>query len=67
MAAKPFLMFLSMAGKGEAEAHSIDHWVAVGQKLTAEKRLAEDVKKVRGCVGEKGRASGFVFSLSIYL
>eukprot|EP00903_Cladosiphon_okamuranus_P009350 g8916.t1 len=39
-------MFRSMAGKGEAEAHSIDHWVAVGQKLTAEKHLAEDVKKV---------------------
>lgn len=43
-----------MAGKGEAEAQSMDHWVAVGQKLTAEKNLAEDVKKVCGvCEGER--------------
>lgn len=55
------LMFRSMAGKGEAEAHSIDHWLAVGQKLTAEKHLAEDVKKVREGVQERGRAAGFRF------
>ncbi|CAB1098833.1 unnamed protein product [Ectocarpus sp. CCAP 1310/34] len=33
-------------GKGEAEAHGMDHWALVGEKLTAEKHLAEDAKKV---------------------
>ncbi|CAM9172832.1 unnamed protein product [Pylaiella littoralis] len=33
-------------GKGEVEAHGIEHWELVGQKLTAEKHLAEDAKKV---------------------
>lgn len=27
------------------EAHGVDHWTLVGEKLTAEKRLAEDAKK----------------------
>ncbi|CAM9801673.1 unnamed protein product [Laminaria digitata] len=33
-------------GKGEVEAHGVEHWTLVGEKLTAEKRLAEDAKKV---------------------
>ena len=33
-------------GKGEVEAHGVDHWTLVGEKLMAEKRLAEDAKKV---------------------
>lgn len=41
----------SVAGKGEAEAHGMDHWALVGQKLTAEKHLADDAKKVRVHVG----------------
>lgn len=34
----------------------MDHWVAVGQKLTAEKHLADEVKKVCGVGGGGGRA-----------
>ena len=34
-------------GKGEVETHGVDHWTLVGEKLTAEKRLAEDAKKAR--------------------
>lgn len=44
----------------------MEHWVAVGQKLTAEKHLADDVKKVCGCV--QGRETYRLWFLSsIYL
>lgn len=36
-----------LGGKGEVEAHGMDHWTLVGEKLTAEKNLAEEAKKVR--------------------
>lgn len=44
------LRICAYIGKGEVEAHGMDHWVLVGQKLTAEKNLAEDAKKVSPCV-----------------
>lgn len=33
-------------GKGEVEAHGVDHWTSVGERLNAEKHLAEEAKKV---------------------
>lgn len=42
-------MFICPGGK-DGEEHDVDNWMLVGEKLNAEERLSEDVKKVLGCL-----------------